>query len=226
MRAEKRTAYNKTIKTGITYMLIKQFMLKKSLLLFTCILLFVTACKQKIKKNIMEQASQSVSKELNIQPSATSSQNDFNFLEGKWKVQNRKLKTRLNNSNDWSEFDSELHMRKTINGLGNVENYYAEFDGKPFEGQAIRLFNPQTKLWTIYWTDSNNPVMDQHPVTGSFENGIGKFYAIDTFLNKPIIVLYQWDVTDLQQPKWSQAFSVDDGKTWEWNWEMILTRIQ
>jgi len=102
-------------------------------------------------------------KVLTVQPSPSSSEKDFDFLEGKWKVQNRKLLTRLNNSNDWSEFDSELHMRKTVNGLGNVENYYATFDGKPFEGQAIRLFNPQTKLWTIYWMDSGNPVMDQHP---------------------------------------------------------------
>lgn len=185
-----------------------------------CILLLFTACKQKLQTNSMKL------KELNIQPSPSSSQNDFDFLQGKWSVKNRKLKVRLNNSNDWSEFESELHMRKTITGLANVENYYATFDGKPFEGQAVRLFNPQTKLWTVYWMDSGNPVMDEHPVTGSFENGIGKFYARDHFDGTPIVVLYQWDVTNPVHPKWSQAFSIDDGKTWEWNWEMILTRIQ
>jgi hypothetical protein len=184
------------------------------------LLLLLTSCKQKSNTTIME------SKDLNIQPSVASSQNDFDFLEGKWKVQNRKLNARLNNSSDWSEFESELHMRKTINGLGNVENYYAVFDGKPFEGQAVRLFNPQTKLWTIYWMDSGNPVMDLHPVSGSFENGIGKFFARDSFNGKSIVVLYQWDVTNNVHPKWSQAFSTDDGKTWERNWEMILTKIQ
>ena len=60
---------------------------------------------------------------LNIQPSPTSSYNDFDFLEGKWKVRNRKLVARLANSNEWDEFDSELHMRKIL--AGNVENYYA-----------------------------------------------------------------------------------------------------
>ena len=94
-----------------------------------------------------------------IQPSTTSSHDDFNFLEGKWKVHNRKLKTRLNNCTEWIEFESELHMRKTLNGFGNVENYYATFDGQAFEGMAIRLFDPQnyglcigsiraTLLWT------------------------------------------------------------------------------
>jgi len=161
-----------------------------------------------------------------IKPSASSSENDFDFLPGKWKVYNRKLKNRLAGSTAWDEFESELHMRKTLNGLGNVENYYASFEGKPFEGMAVRLFNPKTKLWTIHWVDSNGATMDEHPVSGSFEDRLGKFYASDIFNDKPIVMLYQWDARDFQHPKWSQAFSDDDGKTWEWNWEMVLTRIE
>jgi hypothetical protein len=163
--------------------------------------------------------------ELKIAPSSTSSQNDFDFLVGKWKVHNRKLKVRLNNNNEWDEFESELHMKKALNGMGNVENYYASFDRKPFEGLAVRLFNPHTRLWIIYWMDTNGMMMDQHPVMGSFEKGIGKFYAQDTFDGKEILVIYQWDATDPKQPIWSQAFSIDNGKTWEWNWEMKLIRL-
>lgn len=187
---------------------------------FLSILLF--ACKQ----NVMKKSNPAKTKALNIKPSATSSENDFDFLEGKWKVKNRKLKLRLSNSNAWFEFESALNMQKTLNGIGNVENYYATFDGKPFEGMAIRLFNPATKLWTVYWIDSNGGVMDEHPVTGSFKNGLGKFYARDIYRDKDIIVLYQWDATNAGQPKWGQAFSEDNGKTWEWNWKMILARIE
>ncbi len=160
--------------------------------------------------------------ELEINPSPTSSSTDFDFLVGKWKVHNRKLKTRLNGCTEWREFSSELHMRKTL--MGNIENYYATFDGNSFEGMAVRLFNPQTKLWTIHWVDSNHPRMDEHPVTGSFEYGIGKFYTKNSFEEKDILVIYQWDATNPQHPVWSQAFSEDNGKTWEWNWEMVLTR--
>jgi hypothetical protein len=167
----------------------------------------------------MEQTTVIIKSGENIKSSATSSKNDFDFLVGIWKVHNRRLK-----NNEWVEFESELHMRKTLGGLGNVENYYATFDGKPFEGKAIRLFNPATKLWTVYWMDSNNATMDEHPVTGSFENNIGKLYANDTVNGKPVVILYQWDATNPEHPKWSQASSVDDGKTWEWNWEMYLTR--
>lgn len=160
----------------------------------------------------------------NLPATAASSSSDFDFLVGRWTVKNRKLKDRLCESKEWIEFDSRLHMQKALNGLGNIENYYATFDGQPFEGMAIRLFNADTRLWKIYWIDSSGPVMDQHPVMGSFENGVGKFYAADEFKGKKITVLYQWDATDPEHPVWSQAFSPDNGVTWEWNWEMTLTR--
>lgn len=162
---------------------------------------------------------------LPVHPSATSSERDFDFLVGQWQVRNRKLKLRLRGCDDWSEFPSTLHMRKTLNGYGNVEHYYASFDGQPFEGMAIRLFDPRTRLWTIHWIDSNTRAMDPHPVQGSFEGGVGRFYARDTLEEAPIVVLYQWDARDPEHPTWSQAFSADDGATWEWNWEMALDRM-
>lgn len=161
---------------------------------------------------------------LDIKPSAASSANDFDFLQGSWNVHNRKLKTRLANCDEWSEFEALLDMRKTLNGIGNVETFKTELEGKPFDGMAVRLFNPNTSLWSIYWADSNHGVLDQNPVVGSFENGLGRFYAKDVFNGKDITVLYQWDTTDPEHPIWSQAFSTDDGKTWEWNWHMTLTK--
>lgn len=154
--------------------------------------------------------------ELEIQASATSSQNDFDFLVGKWKLKDKKLKSRLTNSNEWIEFESTVEMSKLLNGIGNMDSYKSTLDDKPFEGIAIRLFNPKTKLWSIYWADSQVGVMDP-PVVGSFEGNIGKFYGKDKYKGKDIIVLFYWDKTDPDNPVWSQAFSPDNGKTWEWN---------
>lgn len=159
-----------------------------------------------------------------IMPSEGSSENDFDFLPGPWNVANRKLKTRLENSDDWAEFEAILEMKKVINGLGNFETFKADIDGKPFEGMAVRLFNPKTRLWSIYWADSNFGVLDENPVVGSFDGAIGKFYAQDTFNGQAITVLYQWDKTDPNAPIWSQAFSTSAGETWEWNWFMTLSR--
>jgi hypothetical protein len=161
-----------------------------------------------------------------ITPSKTSSERDYDFLQGKWKVANKKLKSRLNNSAEWDEFESTLEMRKILTGLGNREHYIATIDSKSFEALAVRLFNKETRLWTDFWIDNNNCVMDQHPVTGSFENGIGRFFAKDTFNGENIAVVYQWDATDPNHPVWSQAYSADNGRTWEWNWYMTLTIVE
>ncbi|MGH2667372.1 hypothetical protein [Flavobacterium sp.] len=202
----------------------KNFKKQVLLILFSIATLSATAQTSKTKK--MELTKSKKTKTLDIKPSTTSSETDFDFLQGKWKVHNRMLKSRLSNSNEWIEFDAELHMKKTLNGYGNIENFYSDNNGTPFEGMAIRLFNKETKLWKIYWVDSNGTTMDEKPVTGSYENGLGKFYANDIFNEKEILVLYQWDATNPEHPKWSQAFSTDEGKTWEWNWKMELTRIE
>lgn len=161
-----------------------------------------------------------------VTPSGTSSKDDFDFLVGTWNVSNKKLNVRLAGSDEWSEFDSTLEMRKTLLGFGDFEVYRAEFNGEPFEGEAVRLFDQTTRLWSIYWADSSSGRLDRFPVVGSFDGGIGKFYAYDIFSDKPIKVLYQWDKTDPSAPVWSQAFSIDDGQTWEWNWFMHLSKAE
>jgi len=159
-----------------------------------------------------------------IIPSPTSSKHDFDFYEGKWKLRNRKLKTRLNNSIEWTEFESTQEMYRVLNGFGNIDNYLATFNGVPFEGMSVRLFNPKTKLWSIYWADSNEGVL-QPAVVGSFENAVGHFFAKDRFNGKEILVVFRWDVRDKENPIWSQAFSDDNGQTWEWNWYMYFSKI-
>src|SRR5438034_2748484 len=77
---------------------------------------------------------------------------------------------------------------------------------------------------SFYWVASNTGVLDP-PVVGSFENNVGHFFCKDTFKGKPIIVMFRWDARNKDRPVWSQAFSSDDGKTWEWNWYNVSERI-
>ena len=162
--------------------------------------------------------------ELVIIASPNSSKNDFDFFQGKWKLHNKKLKTRLNNCKEWTEFESTQEMYKVLNGIGNIDNYLATFDGVPFEGMSFRLFNSKTKLWSIYWVDSNEGAL-QPPVVGSFENNVAHFFTKDTFNSRSILVVFRWDVRDKENPIWGQAFSDDNGKTWEWNWYMFLSKF-
>jgi hypothetical protein len=89
---------------------------------------------------------------------------------------------------------------------------------------SLRLFSPETRLWSIYWANSETVVLDV-PQVGSFENKIGSFYARDTYEQKGIIVQFRWDARNPENPVWSQAFSPDNGQVWEWNWQMTFHRI-
>jgi len=162
--------------------------------------------------------------ELEITSSASSSADDFNWYAGKWKVQNKKLTTRLSNSNDWTTFEATDEVHSILNGTAFMNQYKTTVDGKPFEGMSLTLFDAKTKLWKIYWADSRSGVMDV-PVVGSFDGKIGTFYSKDVYNGKPILVKAQWDITNPDKAVWSQAFSADNGKTWEWNWHMSEERL-
>ena len=167
--------------------------------------------------------------ELKVTASATSSPNDFDFLVGKWKMHNRRLNKRLEGNNEWTEFDSYDENSKILSDTADADTYSTTempgMEGKRFEGLTLRLFNPKTRLWSLYWVASNVGALDP-PVVGSFENGVGHFFARDTFKGKPIIMMFRWDARNKDRPVWSQALSPDNGKTWEWNWYNVSERIK
>jgi len=161
--------------------------------------------------------------DLEIVASGNSSHKDFDFLAGQWRVHNRKLKSRLSGCSEWTEFEARVECRLILNGFGNTDSFQTTVDGRPWEGMSLRLFNPNTRLWSIYWANCETVVLDI-PQVGSFEDKIGCFYARDTYEEKEIIVQFRWDASNPSAPVWSQAFSADNGQSWEWNWYMSFNR--
>lgn len=142
---------------------------------------------------------------------------------GTWEVHNKKLISRLSNCTEWTEFEALVEFRTILKGFGNIDSYRTLLDDVPFEAIALRLFNPKTRLWSIYWADSKVVVLDV-PVVGSFDGNIGTFYTKDVWEGQRILIGFRWDKTNHDVPLWSQAFSSDEGKTWEWNWYMTFYR--
>jgi hypothetical protein len=167
--------------------------------------------------------------DLVITPSSGSSKTDFDFLAGKWTMDNKRLKCRLNNCTEWVEYkSSDENIGAILNGIGNLDFYrtsYNQANNTQYEGVTLRLFNPKTRLWSLYWVDSNLGTLDP-PVVGSFDGSVGTFYCKDTFESKPILVMFKWDKTDPNNPVWSQAFSADNGATWEMNMTNVSRRIK
>ena len=60
---------------------------------------------------------------------------------------------------------------------------------------------------------------------GRFANGVGTFFADDTFDGKPIRVRGMFTPLTARSMQWEQAFSPDGGRTWETNYVMHHTRI-
>jgi hypothetical protein len=176
------------------------------------------------EKQFNENASLDERGKIKVSASPTSSKHDFDFLQGSFKVHHKILKSRLSNSNEWFEFGGSIHNQAVLTGIGNVENHsMTTADGNPTEGLALRLFDPQTRLWSIYWAGSQSGILDI-PVVGSFDGNKGCFFANDHFNGREILLQFEWDVTDPSQPVWRQGFSVDQGKTWEWNWYMYFSK--
>jgi hypothetical protein len=154
----------------------------------------------------------------------TASVHDFDFLVGDWSVHNRFLVHRLANSHEWIEFEADDSFHLLPGNLGTEENYRTDH-WPSFNAIGLHLYDPEKKRWTLYWADSRNtPGTMQTLASGSFDRDIGTFYAPDTFNGKPISVRVIWKRKDDAHVYWEQAFSPDEGKTWETNWIMDFQR--
>jgi hypothetical protein len=147
---------------------------------------------------------------------------DFDFLTGHWNVANRRLGKLLVGSDDWDEFPGVAAAHTVFGGTGNFDEI--AFPTKGFSGMTLRLFAPETGLWSLYWANNRDGLL-QPPVLGSFTDGVGTFFGDDEHEGAPIRVRYLWSGISTDHPRWEQAFSVDGDQTWETNWIMDLTRI-
>ncbi len=150
---------------------------------------------------------------------------DFDFLAGSWRVRHRRLKERLARSTEWQEFEGTSAGQLILGGAGNLDDNVLELPSGTYRAATVRSFDPETGQWSIWWLDGRYPrgPLDP-PMVGRFEDGVGTFFAKDTFNGKPIVVRFIWSNISATTARWEQAFSTDDGATWEVNWEMDFAR--
>ena len=153
---------------------------------------------------------------------------DFDFFFGAWQVANRKrVNPLIPGDTEWIEFDAQVEAHPIVGGIGNIDTYKApEFPGRPgFEGFTLRLFEPKTGLWRIWWTSSLGTGQLDEPVVGRFEDGLGRFECDEIIDGVHVRVRYEWKNIGAYSVTWEQAFSFDGRRTWDSNWIMDSTRI-
>ena len=142
---------------------------------------------------------------------------DFDFLQGSWRVRNRRLVARIEGSDEWEQFDTLVESVPLLDGRGNLDTYRGV--DIAMTAIALRLLDPATEQWWIYWSDGSRRELDS-PVRGRFDGELGEFYGDDEHNGIPVRVRFVWRRVDGDHAEWAQAFSADGGATWETNWTM------
>jgi len=158
------------------------------------------------------------------QPEARDGQHDFDPLIGNWKYHLKRRQNPLTGSNTWVELDGTGACFKIWDGRAQMDTIEVDGPTGHVEGLTLRLYNPQSHQWRLYWANSKTGILDP-PQIGEFKNGQGEFFAQDTINGKTVLIRFVWTNMTTNSPHFEQSFSDDGGKTWEVNWITDQTRV-
>jgi hypothetical protein len=147
----------------------------------------------------------------------TADEHAFDFLFGTERYHLKRLQHPMSGSNTWVDGEGTSTGYKIWGGRADLTETHADGSGGQLMGLTLRTYNPLTHQWYLYWASSRDGIVSV-PQIGQFTDGVGAFYASDTYNGRGILVRYIWTGTTTKSPRFEQAFSGDGGKTWEVNW--------
>jgi hypothetical protein len=156
--------------------------------------------------------------------SADPGQHDFDWDIGTWETHQRRLLHPLTGSTTWVDYRGTDVVRRIWGGRANVGVIEADGPAGHIELLGVRLYNPKSHLWSIYFANSATGTLSV-PSVGGFKNGHGEFYDAETFNGRPILVRFSISDITANSVRFDQAFSADWGKTWELNFIVPETRV-
>jgi hypothetical protein len=98
-------------------------------------------------------------------------QHDFDFELGSWKIHLKRLLHPLTGSNTWVEFDGTSVTRKVWEGRSQIEEFEVDSPTGHIEGLTLRLYNPQTHQWSLYWANPKMELWAARPTSASLKTG-------------------------------------------------------
>lgn len=156
-------------------------------------------------------------------PPASDGQQDFNWEFGSWETKLQRLKQPLSGSQQWLEYSGTTTVTPLLGKRANIVELDVQGPAGRIAGVSLRLFQPASGQWTLNFANLANGAMTE-PMQGSFKQGRGTFFGSDTLNGRKILVRFLIIPVSPDQWRFEQAFSPDDGKTWEDNWIAVDTR--
>jgi hypothetical protein len=150
---------------------------------------------------------------------------DFDFELGTWKTHVRRLVKPLTGSTTWVEMNGVTTVKPVWGGRANLVELEADGPNGHFRGLSLRLYNPETRTWSLNFANAADGTLTI-PTVGKFKEGRGEFFNEDTLGDKPILVRFVITPLSPTSIRFEQAFSADQGKTWEINWIATDTKMQ
>lgn len=158
-------------------------------------------------------------------PTQQDGRHDFDFEIGHWKTNLSRLLHSFTGTTTWVKYDGTSVVRKVWNGRANLLELEADGSAGHIEGLSLRLYNPRSNQWSLYFSNGNQGGLGQ-PTVGGFKNGRGEFFDQETFNDRAIYVRFVISDITANSCHFEQAFSDDGGKSWEVNWIATDTRIK
>lgn len=156
---------------------------------------------------------------------AADGQRDFDWELGAWHTDIRVLADPLSDTEDeWLRFDGTSVVRPLMDRRANVVELKVAGPAGRIEGLNMRLYEPEAKRWSLTFVNIRNGLLTPS-VYGGFRDGIGEFYGDDQLDGRPIKVRFLVYRQGADRARFEQAFSSDDGTTWETNWVAVDRRI-
>ena len=187
--------------------------------LSTCFM-FIAVVAATFSSPVMGQASQA-------NPAARTERDgahDFDFEIGTWKTHLRRLLHPLTGSSQWVTCEGISTVQKIWNGKANMVQLEADCPDGHFEGLNLRLYDPQSRQWSLNFANSKVGSFSQ-PTIGQFKDDRGEFYDQETLNGRAIFVRFVILKVDANTTRFEQSFSDDGGKTWELNWVAVDSRV-
>ena len=148
----------------------------------------------------------------------------FDSHIGTWHTSLRRLKHPLTHSTTWLAYEGTTTVREVLRGRANLVELEVAGEAGRIDGVSLRLYDPRMGQWTLNYANLADGTLAT-PAVGRFEGSRGEFYNDEKIGGRDVRVRFVIEPQGPEVIRFEQAFSIDNGRTWEVNWIATDTRV-